>query len=181
MMSRPTICASSSPRLGRCIPVAMRMVMASRAMPAASRVSSRGGRMIRLGTGRVISEITMQALVRPRASCPSGGLSIGRASAWRTAAAGSGRGSRGSISNTTVESGSSRFTTSRPHCRSAFIHHLQDGKIGSPAFCPEYNAPALWMPFGAPSGCIAPCSGGPSWPALRFAQHNDEPTSSSAM
>jgi hypothetical protein len=33
-----------------------------------------GGRMIWLGTGRVISEMTTQALARPRAICASGGL-----------------------------------------------------------------------------------------------------------
>ena len=52
MMSRPTICASSSPRFGRCIPVAMRMVMASRAIPAASRVSSRSGSANAMNVGQ---------------------------------------------------------------------------------------------------------------------------------
>ena len=43
-----------------------------------------------LGTGRVMSQIRMQALRRPCASVANGGAPTGRASASRTAARGSG-------------------------------------------------------------------------------------------
>ena len=49
-------------------PVAMRIVILSRGMPAASSVASIGGRISWLGTGRVMSQMTMQASLRPRAS-----------------------------------------------------------------------------------------------------------------
>ena len=52
-------------------------------------VSIIGRRKRRLGTGRVISQMRMQALLRPRASSLSGGAPIGSINARRTAAAGS--------------------------------------------------------------------------------------------
>ena len=64
----PTISTSSSPSLGRCRPVATRIVILSRGMPAASSVASIGGRISWLGTGRVMSQMTMQASLRPRAN-----------------------------------------------------------------------------------------------------------------
>ena len=66
----PTSSASSTPSLGRCRPVATRTVMRSLGMPAATIVSIMGRRNRRLGTGRVISQIRMQALPRPWARSP---------------------------------------------------------------------------------------------------------------
>ena len=56
---------SSSPRFGRCRPVATRMVMLSSAMPEATRVSIIGRKKRWLGTGRVMSQMSTQALLRP--------------------------------------------------------------------------------------------------------------------
>ena len=58
---------------GRCRPVAIRMVMFSRGMPARSSRASTGGSTWRLGAGRVISQTEMAALRLPRASSASGG------------------------------------------------------------------------------------------------------------
>ena len=55
-------------------PVATRISMRSRAMPAASRVRRIGGRTMPLGTGRVLSEITTTASRRP-APAPASGAS----------------------------------------------------------------------------------------------------------
>ena len=54
-----------SPSLGRCRPVATRTVMRSSGMPAATIVSIIGRRNRRFGTGRVMSQIRMQALLAP--------------------------------------------------------------------------------------------------------------------
>ena len=64
----PTSSASSAPSFGRCRPVATSTVMRSRGMPAASMPSISGRRNRWLGTGRVMSQIRMQALSRPRTS-----------------------------------------------------------------------------------------------------------------
>ena len=57
--------------------------MLSLGMPAAIIVSIMGRRNRRFGTGRVISQIRMQALFRPCASVASGGASIGLSkAAW---------------------------------------------------------------------------------------------------
>ena len=44
-----------------------------RATPCSSRVRSIGGRIRRFGTGRVMSQMRMQAFLRPRATRPGGG------------------------------------------------------------------------------------------------------------
>ena len=82
----PTTSASSSPSFGRCRPVATSTVMRSRGMPAASRPSISGRRNRWLGTGRVMSQMRMHALRRPRTSSAYGGAPTGWASAARTAA-----------------------------------------------------------------------------------------------
>ncbi len=64
--------------------------MAPSGMPCATIVSTIGRRNSRFGTGRVMSQIRMQALFLPRASAVSGGEPIGRASAAAMAACGSG-------------------------------------------------------------------------------------------
>ena len=86
----PTSSASSAPSFGRCSPVATRMVMPSRGTPASSSVRTRAGRNRPFGTGRVMSQIRMQAERFPRASLLSGGASTGTASAASIAAIGSG-------------------------------------------------------------------------------------------
>ena len=62
--------------------------MRAAGMPAATRVSIIGRRNSRFGTGRVMSQIRMQALRRPRANSASGGAAMGVWNAARTAAAG---------------------------------------------------------------------------------------------
>ena len=52
--------------------------MRSAASPAASSCSTRSGRNRPFGTGRVMSQIRMQALALPRASSASGGAPVGR-------------------------------------------------------------------------------------------------------
>ncbi len=76
-MCWPTISTSSSPSLGRCRPVATRMRILSRGMPACSSVSRTGRRISSLGTGRVMSQMTMHAAFRPAASSASGGVPLG--------------------------------------------------------------------------------------------------------
>ena len=57
--------------------------MRSLGMPAATIVSIIGRRNRRFGTGRVMSQIRMQALLRPWASVASGGASMGLSkAAW---------------------------------------------------------------------------------------------------
>ena len=70
---RPTISSFSAGVLGRCRPVAMRIRIWSRAIPASCKTLSVGPRIVRLGTGRVMSQIRMQASFRPRASSRNGG------------------------------------------------------------------------------------------------------------
>ena len=60
--------------------------MFSRGMPDAARVSIIGRRNRPLGTGRVMSQIRMQALALPRARSASGGAPMGLAKACMTAA-----------------------------------------------------------------------------------------------
>ncbi len=86
----PTSSASSSPSFGRCRPVATRTVMPWRGMPASIRVRIRGARKRPLGTGRVMSQIRMQAERRPRASSRRGATFTGCASACSIAPTGSG-------------------------------------------------------------------------------------------
>ncbi len=62
---------------------------ALRGIPAFPRISSIGSRINRLGTGRVMSEMTMQADFRPRASSASGGVPLGRSSNRRRSPTGS--------------------------------------------------------------------------------------------
>jgi hypothetical protein len=57
------------------------MLMRSSGMPDATMVSTIGRRNSRFGTGRVMSQIRMQALRRPRASSARPGAPIGWASA----------------------------------------------------------------------------------------------------
>ena len=60
-ISAPSISSFSASVLGRCSPVATRMSVRSRGIPASSRTLSIGRRIVRLGTGRVMSQIRMQA------------------------------------------------------------------------------------------------------------------------
>ena len=60
-------------------------------MPACCRTSSIGRRIVWLGTGRVMSQIRMQASFRPWAIWRSAGVPIGSSSAAATAASGSGK------------------------------------------------------------------------------------------
>lgn len=53
---------------GRCSPVAMKIVMFSRGMPAPCRRSNFGASVCRFGAGRVMSQTEVAALSRPRAS-----------------------------------------------------------------------------------------------------------------
>ena len=85
----PTSSASSSPSLGRCRPVATSTVMALGGMPAATIASIIGRRNSRFGTGRVMSQMRMQALFLPRASSESGAEQIGLTNAAEIAARGS--------------------------------------------------------------------------------------------
>ena len=85
----PTSSSSSAPRLGRCSPVAIRTVMPDAGIPAAIRSSIIGRRNRWLGTGRVMSQIRMQALSLPAASVFSGAAPVGRSSTARIAAFGS--------------------------------------------------------------------------------------------
>ena len=59
--SEPIISRSSSPSFGRCNPVATKIKISSLDMPAPVIVSMRAGCNVPLGTGRVISQIRMQA------------------------------------------------------------------------------------------------------------------------
>ena len=81
----PTTSASSAPSFGRCSPVATRTVMRSLAMPASSKPSMSGRRNRPFGTGRVMSQIRMQALVRPRTISRYGREPTGFARASSTA------------------------------------------------------------------------------------------------
>ena len=99
-IERPTIFSSSSPSLGRWMPVAIRIVIFSRVIPACSRVSNIGGRITLFGTGRVTSEITIHADSRPFAISANGDEAIGCAIACRTAPSSSGSGTLSEISRT---------------------------------------------------------------------------------
>ena len=59
---------------------------ASRGMPASRKTSSIGRRIVWLGTGRVMSQIRMQASLRPCASSRKPGVPIGSSSADRDGA-----------------------------------------------------------------------------------------------
>ncbi len=85
----PTSSASSAPSFGRWRPVATSTVIPAAGTPASSSVRIRGGRKSPFGTGRVMSQIRMQAERLPRASSASGGAPTGWASARRTASQGS--------------------------------------------------------------------------------------------
>ena len=61
----------------------------ARGMPASSSVGRTCERISRFGTGRVMSQITTQALRRPRASSASGNVPVGAASFCASSAAGS--------------------------------------------------------------------------------------------
>jgi hypothetical protein len=65
------------------------MVMSSQVSARGSSVRSSGGRMILLGTGRVKSEMTTQALFLPRATSSREGLLMGFERADETAIPGS--------------------------------------------------------------------------------------------
>ncbi len=82
-------------------------------MPAASRVSISGRRNKWFGTGRVMSQIRMQALCLPAASAARAGTPTGAASAARIAASGSGRSGIGGL-RITVTARSSASSTGRP-------------------------------------------------------------------
>ena len=87
--------------------------------PPTSSASRIGGSRTRLGTGRVTSLMTTQALRRPQASSPSGGDRVGRARLSRTAASGSANGSAARCERhpTTLRSGSSTSNPVRPYLR----------------------------------------------------------------
>ena len=83
-------------------------------MPASSSVRRIGGRISWFGTGRVMSQMRMQAFLRPRASSASGGVPIGLRQRGRDGAARdrpAARASRIASGPTTRSSGRS---TSRP-------------------------------------------------------------------
>ena len=80
--------------------------------PAASRRSIIGRRKRWLGTGRVMSQIRMQALRLPRASSDSGAEPVGRSSTAAIAAAGSAMRGRSRL-RITVASASGGSSTAR--------------------------------------------------------------------
>ncbi len=97
------------PRSGRCRPVATSTVMRSRGMPPASMPSISGRRNRRLGTGRVMSQIRMQALLasaherrvrrradRPRERIAHRGVRVGELAQRRACRSRVARASRGS-------------------------------------------------------------------------------------
>ena len=109
----PTSSANSSPRLGRCKPVATSTVTFDASIPAFSSVSISGRRNKPFGTGRVTSQIRMHAERLPEASSVSAGQPTGVARAWRTAAAGACTSGMDGFA-TTVTSRSSSNVTGRP-------------------------------------------------------------------
>ena len=110
----PTRAASSSPSLGRCSPVATSTVICSGAIPAPSSVRISGGRIVPLGTGRVKSQIRMQARVACAASAASGGQTTGFASAAAMVCAGSASSGIACLAITVISSSSGRSTARCP-------------------------------------------------------------------
>ena len=102
--------------------------MFSLGMPAPVSVSMSGGSSVPLGTGRVMSQMRMQALFRPRAISESGGDPTGFSSASFTARNGSRTGSIGCLPITVTRrsSGSRTVRVFRPYKSSTFMD-------GSPA------------------------------------------------
>jgi len=83
-------------------------------MPAAISVSTSGRRKSRFGTGRVTSQMRMQALRFPRAKSLSCAAPVGRASTSAIAFAGSAIGCRGSLRMTTSAQPGGACTVIRP-------------------------------------------------------------------
>jgi hypothetical protein len=110
----PTSSASSAPSFGRCRPVATRILMLAASMPASRSWRTTTGRNRPFGTGRVMSQIRMQAVRRPFAILASGGLFTGLARAPWTAATGSGRTGMVRLRITVTSSPGSSSTGSRP-------------------------------------------------------------------
>jgi hypothetical protein len=108
--SSPMTWRSSSPRLGRCSPVATRIVTASRGTPAARSRSRIGASSRPLGTGRVTSHTTTQAERAPAARVASGGAATGASSAAATAARGSARGASWGLRSTSTWAGGGTCT-----------------------------------------------------------------------
>ena len=83
MISRPSLSSSSFVLVGRWKPVATRSVTSISGLPSRSSASM-AGRISRLGTGRVWSEMMMTQFFFPRASSRRRGLSTGLSIAART-------------------------------------------------------------------------------------------------
>ncbi len=112
-VSSPSISRSSSLVLGRWSPVATRIVTALRGTPASLRHSRTGGMMTLLGTGRVMSETRMQALLYPHANSRKGAAPMGAARDSRTASSAQCIGGRG-VSRRTAATLSAGSSTSSP-------------------------------------------------------------------